>query len=73
MKKIIQKSGSFSNNIGKLGRGLGMQLTKWPSNTIDDNTKLKDRVVLTLEPSMEYLSNKEMVYEENVLITNEGL
>ena len=49
-----------------------MQLTEWPSNTVNDNTPLEEGVVLTLEPGMEYLAGKEMVHEENVLITKDG-
>ena len=49
-----------------------MQLTEWPSNTLSDNTPLEDGVVLTLEPGTEYLPGKEMVHEENVLITKDG-
>jgi len=66
MNKVMQES------VGRLGHGLGMQLTEWPSNTINDNTPLEEGVVLTLEPGMEYLPGKEMVHEENILITKDG-
>ncbi|RXJ98499.1 peptidase M24 [Arcobacter sp. CECT 8989] len=72
MNKVMQEGGALSNSVGRLGHGLGMQLTEWPSNTINDNTKLEEGVVITLEPGMEYLEGKEMVHEENVLITNNG-
>lgn len=72
MNKVLQKGGALGNSVGRLGHGLGMQLTEWPSNTLSDNTPLEDGVVLTLEPGMEYLPGKEMVHEENVLITKDG-
>ncbi len=72
MNEVMQKGGALGNSVGRLGHGLGMQLTEWPSNTINDNTPLEDGVVLTLEPGMEYLPGKEMVHEENVLITKDG-
>jgi Xaa-Pro aminopeptidase len=72
MNKVMQDGGALGNSVGRLGHGLGLQLTEWPSNTINDNTPLEEGVVLTLEPGMEYLSGKEMVHEENVLITKEG-
>ncbi len=72
MNTIMQKGGALGNSVGRLGHGLGLQLTEWPSNTISDNTILEPGVVLTLEPGMEYLSGKEMVHEENVLITEDG-
>ncbi|MGY0399506.1 MAG: M24 family metallopeptidase [Ostreibacterium sp.] len=72
MNKIMQEDGALGNSVGRLGHGLGMQLTEWPSNTVNDNTPLEHGVVLTLEPGMEYLPGKEMVHEENILITDDG-
>jgi len=72
MNKVMQDGGALGNSVGRLGHGLGMQLTEWPSNTINDNTVLEEGVVITLEPGMEYLPGKEMVHEENVLITKDG-
>ena len=72
MNNVMQKGGALGNSVGRLGHGLGMQLTEWPSNTQSDNTPLEEGIVLTLEPGMEYLPGKEMVHEENVLITKEG-
>jgi len=72
MNDIMQKGGALGNSVGRLGHGLGLQLTEWPSNTLNDNTPLEEGVILTLEPGMEYLDGKEMVHEENVLITSNG-
>ena len=72
MWNVLEKGGAIGNNVGRLGHGLGMQLTEWPSNTQDDQTTLEPGVVLTLEPGMEFAPGKQMVHEENILITNDG-
>ena len=72
MNDILQKGGALGNTVGRLGHGLGMQLTEWPSNTSTDNTVLEPGVVLTLAPGMAFLPGKEMVHEENIVITENG-
>jgi Xaa-Pro aminopeptidase len=72
MNDVLQKGGALGNTVGRLGHGLGMQLTEWPSNTATDNTILEPGVVLTLEPGMAFLPGKEMVHEENIVITEDG-
>ena len=72
MNNVLQKAGALGNTVGRLGHGLGMQLTEWPSNTASDNTVLEPGVVLTLEPGMAFLPGKEMVHEENIVITEDG-
>jgi len=72
MNNVMQKGGAMGNSVGRLGHGLGLQLTEWPSNTATDNTILEPGVILTLEPGMEYLPGKEMVHEENIVITENG-
>mgnify|MGYP006280427277 CR=1 FL=1 len=58
------------NPVGRLGHGLGMQLTEWPSILPDDTTELFPGMVMTLEPSIEVADGRVMVQEENVLITD---
>ena len=72
MNDVMQKGGALGNSVGRLGHGLGLQLTEWPSNTATDNTILEPGVILTLEPGMEFLPGKEMVHEENIVITENG-
>ena len=54
--------------VGRLGHGLGMQLTEGPSNTPWDETKLRPGMVMTLEPGMSFGEGKVMVHEENIVI-----
>ena len=72
MQKIIQDAGAIGNNVGRLGHGLGMQLTEPPSHRIGDGTVILEDMVLTIEPGMEYAPGKMIVHEENIVITNSG-
>jgi len=54
---------------GRLGHGLGMQLTEGLSLTAKDHTILEPGMVITLEPGVELLPGRIMVHEENIAIT----
>ncbi len=71
MYKVLQEGGNLGSTVGRLGHGLGLQLTEWPSNMATNPVKLEAGVVLTLEPSIKYDIDKEMVAEENILITED--
>ena len=47
-------------------------VTSNQANTATDNTELKPGMVMTLEPGMSYDGGKQMVHEENILITDSG-
>ncbi len=68
MSKVLEDAGALGNDVGRLGHGLGMQLTEWPSHTSWDFTELEPGMVLTLEPAMEFAPGKMMVHEENIVI-----
>jgi len=72
MAKIIEDAGSVGNNVGRLGHGLGMQLTEPPSNMPGDGTVLQANMVLTIEPGIEYAPGKMIVHEENIVIRSDG-
>lgn len=72
MNKIIQDNGAIGNNVGRLGHGLGLQLTEPPSNRSGDKTIIKENMVLTIEPAMEYAPGKMLVHEENIIIQKDG-
>lgn len=55
---------------GRLGHGLGMRLTEWPSIIADDHTVLEAGMVLTLEPNIATGDGLIMVHEENIVITD---
>ena len=72
MLSILQKAGSTSNNVGRMGHGLGLQLTEPPSIMPNDTTILKENMIVTIEPCFEYTPGKMLVHEENILITKNG-
>ncbi|WP_371223772.1 M24 family metallopeptidase [Roseovarius sp. 2305UL8-3] len=57
---------------GRLGHGLGMQLTEGLSLTAQNQTVLQPGMVITLEPGIEVRPGKIMVHEENIVITDDG-
>ena len=72
MNKIISDGNAVGNNVGRLGHGLGLQLTEPPSHRPGDNTIIKENMILTIEPGMEYAKGKMIVHEENVVIRKDG-
>ena len=65
MARVI---GQDSGDVGRLGHGLGLQLTEAPSLARFDDTVLRAGMVITLEPSMVVSPGKVMVHEENILV-----
>ncbi len=57
---------------GRLGHGLGVTLTEWPSFTPLDTTPLRTGMVLTLEPSAIVSGNRFLVHEENIVLREDG-
>lgn len=57
---------------GRLGHGLGLSLTEWPSLTPKDGTVLREGMVLALEPGVEIGPGQIMVHEENLVLRAGG-
>ncbi len=57
---------------GRLGHGLGLSLTEWPSFTPRDETPLRAGMVLTLEPGCVTRAGRIMVHEENIVLRTDG-
>ena len=57
---------------GRLGHGLGLSLTEWPSLTALDDTPLRDGMVLTLEPGTLTADGRMLVHEENLVLRADG-
>lgn len=72
MLSVMEGDGYQSGNVGRLGHGLGMQLTEWPSHTHDDLTVLVPGMVITLEPGLYIAPGTSMVHEENLVIREHG-
>lgn len=67
MNKVLSRI-SGETGAGRLGHGLGMSLTEWPSLIPTDHTVLEPGMVLTLEPGIA-VGDKILVHEENIVIT----
>lgn len=72
MWSVLESNGALGNDVGRMGHGLGMQLTEWPSNVPGGDVVLKPGMILTLEPGMAFAKNRMMVHEENIVITENG-
>ena len=71
--QVLEAAGARSgNDVGRSGHGLGLHLTEPPSNMRGDKTELKPGMVMTIEPGMEYAPGKNIVHEENLVITEDG-
>ncbi|MFK7836157.1 MAG: M24 family metallopeptidase [Sulfitobacter sp.] len=68
----IVAPGQTGSDAGRLGHGLGMQLTEWPSIIAQDHTVLAPGMVLTLEPGITLPSGRILVHEEDIVITPKG-
>jgi Xaa-Pro aminopeptidase len=72
MMAVLKPAGMIGNNVGRLGHGLGLQLTEPPSNMAEDEAVLKAGMVITIEPGMEYEEGKMIVHEEDIAISESG-
>lgn len=72
MRSILPQVDSQGGDIGRLGHGLGMQLTEQPSLAGFDLTELTPGTVLTLEPSISYGDGVMMVHEEDIVVRPDG-
>ena len=67
----LRKLGATASG-GRLGHGLGVTLTEWPSFTPLDDTMLRAGMVLTLEPGCVLGDGRIMVHEENLVLRERG-
>lgn len=72
MSRVICEMDNSGGDVGRLGHGLGMQLTEQPSHAAFDTTILRENMVLTLEPSLSYGDGQMMVHEEDIVIGANG-
>ena len=72
MMDVLQQAGASRNTVGRMGHGLGLQLTEPPSNMPGDETPIVPQMVLTIEPGMEIAPGRMIVHEENIVIRDDG-
>ena len=72
MQAVMAARGTLGNSVGRLGHGLGIQLTEPPSNAAFDEARLRPGMVITLEPGMSFAPGRMMVHEENLVVRDDG-
>jgi len=72
MAQVLEDGGCSGHQIGRMGHGLGMQVTEWPSHMPGDDTVIQAGMVLTLEPGLAFGDGKMMLHEENIVIREDG-
>ncbi|MDP6969305.1 MAG: Xaa-Pro peptidase family protein [Gammaproteobacteria bacterium] len=70
---MVLTGGKGIGDTGRLGHGLGMQLTELPSLIAADHTVLQAGMVLTLEPSVIIEGGGVIVHEDNYVVGTHGL
>ncbi|MFK8083425.1 MAG: M24 family metallopeptidase [Granulosicoccus sp.] len=68
MSAVLSEMSDVGGDVGRMGHGLGMQLTEQPSHAAFDRTVLEENMVLTIEPSLSYGNGLMMVHEENIVV-----
>ncbi len=71
LTRALEQQGAVPGG-GRLGHGLGVTLTEWPSLTPKDRTKLRAGMALTLEPSAYVANGQLLVHEENIVLRDDG-
>jgi Xaa-Pro aminopeptidase len=77
MAAVVDPGGRRDTPVGRMGHGLGLDLTEAPSLAPEDATVLEPGMVITLEPSLTLpglggMARRLMVHEENVVVTAAG-
>ncbi len=72
MAKVLEQGGASNSAIGRMGHGVGLKNTEWPSIMTNDETILQAGMILAIEPGYEFLPGKIMLHEENVVVTEDG-
>jgi Xaa-Pro aminopeptidase len=70
--KVIEGAGYAVSDVGRMGHGLGRNITEPPSNKPDDKTVLVPGAAMTIEPMLRFGKGKLMVHEENLVVTESG-
>lgn len=71
LAEALEREGAVVGG-GRLGHGLGLTLTEWPSVTPLDTTELREGMVLTLEPGVEIAPGRILVHEEDIVLRGDG-
>ena len=68
MARSLESDGARPGTVGRMGHGVGMRLTEWPSVAADDETILAAGMILAVEPTAVFPSGRAMTHEENIVV-----
>jgi Xaa-Pro dipeptidase len=72
MADVLASGGAAGGGVGRMGHGVGLHNTEWPSLMATDQTVLRDGMVLAIEPGYDFAPGKMMLHEENVVVRAGG-
>ena len=72
MADVLASGGAKGGGVGRMGHGVGLHNTEWPSLMATDQTVLQEGMVLAIEPGYDFAPGKMMLHEENVVVRSDG-
>ncbi|MEM9583017.1 MAG: Xaa-Pro peptidase family protein [Pseudomonadota bacterium] len=72
MADVLASGGATGSGVGRMGHGVGLHNTEWPSLMPSDQTVLQEGMVLAIEPGHDFAPGKMMLHEENVIVRADG-
>jgi len=72
MADVLASGGAQGGGVGRMGHGVGLHNTEWPSLMATDETVLQEGMVLAIEPGFDFAPGKMMLHEENVVVRADG-
>jgi len=72
MADVLGLSEASGGGVGRMGHGVGLRNTEWPSIMPTDETVLQAGMVLAIEPGFDFAPGKMMLHEENVVVRENG-
>ena len=68
MVDVLASGGATGGGVGRMGHGVGLHNTEWPSLMAADQTILQEGMILAIEPGYDFAPGKMMLHEENVVV-----
>ncbi len=72
MADVLASGGAQGGGVGRMGHGVGLHNTEWPSLMATDQTVLQEGMILAIEPGYDFAPGRMMLHEENVVIGADG-
>ena len=72
MADVLASGGATGGGVGRMGHGVGLHNTEWPSLMKSDETVLQEGMILAIEPGYDFAPGRMMLHEENVVVRENG-